>query len=73
MSNPAPEFKTRLQQVLQEEGRKQRWLAEQIGVDEAMVSRYASGLHVPDDKQRLIARALRRRVRDVFPPTAEAA
>jgi hypothetical protein len=58
--------RTRLQEILDAEGRKQTWLAAQIGVTRAVISSYANGLHVPDDKRPLIAKALGRTVKDVF-------
>lgn len=58
---------TRLGQILEEEGRKQTWLAERAGVTSAAISLYVNGLHCPDDKRELIAEALGRTVADVFP------
>lgn len=65
--------RTRLGQILRSEGRRQRWLADQIGVDEATMSHYVHGRHVPDDRKAVIADALGRSVEDVFPEPTEAA
>lgn len=64
---------TRLAEILASEGRRQSWLAEQIGVDQATMSHYVHGKHVPEDRQRLIAGALGRSVDDVFPTEQAAA
>lgn len=65
---------TRLGGALDERGRgSQRWLAEQIGINEATVSRYVHGLHVPDAKRRAIAEALGRDVGDLWPEREVAA
>jgi putative transcriptional regulator len=58
---------TPLKRVLREQGRVQRWLAERIGVDEATLSRYVNGLHVPLDKRLLIAEALEVPVEALWP------
>lgn len=57
---------TRLQEILLEEGRRQKWLAERTGISEAQLSAYVRGLHVPDDRREAIAEALGRTVADVF-------
>lgn len=64
---------TRLKRILREEGRKQRWLASQIGVSESQVHYIVNGLHVADATKRSIAEALGRDVDDVFGPTEVAA
>lgn len=51
---------------MENEGRKQVWLAERTGIDAGTLSRYINGLHVPDDRQAAIAEALGRDVADVF-------
>lgn len=61
---------TPLGRVLREEGRRQSWLADRIGVDQPTMSRYVHGLHVPDDKQKLIADALGRKRTELFPKAA---
>lgn len=71
MSTPAPT--TRLGQILREEGRRQSWLADQVGVHESLVSRWVHGLQVPEAMQGPIAEALGREVADVFPSTGVAA
>lgn len=58
---------TRLQEILDSEGRKQSWLADQVGVTRATISLYCNGLHVPDDRKTAIAEALGRKLDDVFP------
>jgi transcriptional regulator with XRE-family HTH domain len=70
MSTTTAKPKTRLAQILEEEGRKQAWLAKKAGVDPGALSRYVHGLHVPDDKREAIAEALGRDVVDVFPAEA---
>lgn len=60
-------IETPLKRVLREQGRKQAWLAGRIGVDEATLSRYVNGLHVPDAKRLLIAEALEVPVAELFP------
>lgn len=66
-SPTSPSFRTPLQRVIHEEGRKQRWLAERVGIDEGMLSRYANGLHCPEHTRAAIAEALGRSVDEVFP------
>ncbi len=63
----SPAAKTRLGEILEAEGRKQSWLAEQIGIDTGTLSRYVNGLHVPQDRREAIAEALGRDVANVFP------
>ncbi len=57
---------TPLGRILREEGRRQSWLAERVGVDQATMSRYVHGLHVPDDKRAAIAAALGREPSELF-------
>ena len=64
---------TPLGRILREEGRRQSWLSERVGVDQATMSRYVHGLHVPDDKRAAIAQALGRDLADVFPESEVAA
>lgn len=64
---------TRLAQVMELEGRKWVWLAEQTGIDRPTLSRYGKGLHVPNDRRALIAQALERQIDDLFPPAEVAA
>lgn len=57
----APQFATRLQQILETEGRKQAWLADQTGIDRARMSQYVNGILRPGDANRAkIADALGR-------------
>lgn len=59
---------TPLGRVLHEEGRKQSWLAERLGVDQVQVWRWVRGLHDPvDETKRAIADALGRTVGELFP------
>jgi transcriptional regulator with XRE-family HTH domain len=64
---------TRLKEILDEEGRKQTWLAEKTGLSAGAINNYAHGLHCPDDKKQLIADVLGRDVADVFPDKQVAA
>lgn len=61
---------TRLEEILATEGRSQAWLGRAIGVTRTTIHSYCKGLHVPDDKQEQIAKALRREIADVFPDSA---
>jgi DNA-binding XRE family transcriptional regulator len=58
---------TPLRRILREEGRKQSWLAAQIGVNKTQMSNWSRGLYCPPDKQVAIAKALGRKVNEVFP------
>jgi transcriptional regulator with XRE-family HTH domain len=63
---------TPLKAALEEDGRKQSWLAQRVGVDARQVWGWVHGLHVPGEEyQRLIAVALQRNVEDLFPPEIE--
>lgn len=73
MSSLRPRYRSELQRILLEEGRKQSWLAERTGIDGASLSHYVNGLHVPDDKRALIAVALGREMSDLFPEDSAAA
>ncbi len=64
---------TPLARVLEEEGRKQSWLAERTGIDRGMLNRYVHGLHCPQDRQQAIAEALGRTVDELFPVQETAA
>ncbi len=66
---------TPLKSILLAEGRKQSWLAERVGIDQATLSRIVNrGLHCDQAMQARIADALGRPVADCFPDgTAEAA
>lgn len=63
-------YKTPLQRILREEGRKQSWLADRVGCDEAHISRIVNGLHPSDATKHLIADALGRDVDDLWPAVA---
>lgn len=60
-------YRTRLQQILIEEGRRQNWVAERAGISPALMSSYVNGLHAPQHRREAIAEALQRKVEDVFP------
>jgi transcriptional regulator with XRE-family HTH domain len=58
---------TPLKRILMEDGRKQNWLAERVGIDEPRLSRIVGGkLHADEDTQEKIAAALGRKVSEVF-------
>lgn len=64
----------RLKAILDDEGRRQSWLAERIGKDAAEVSRYAKGMVPPEGTRQAIADVLRRAPADIWPELyAEAA
>lgn len=59
---------TPLRRILREEGRRQDWLADQVGADVYQVSRWVRGVHVPVEATReAIACALGRHVDEIFP------
>jgi transcriptional regulator with XRE-family HTH domain len=62
--------RTRLKEILDDEGRKLTWLADRIGTSRSLVSAYCNGLHVPEDRKAQIAEALGRKIDDVFPEAA---
>lgn len=62
---------TPLKRILDEEGRKQRWLARRTGIDESRMSNIVHGRIPSDDEARAIAEALGRD--DVFPESEVAA
>lgn len=64
---------TPLKRVLLDEGRKQSWLAQRVGIDEATLSRIVNGLHCPIELREAIASALRRPVADLWPVDDERA
>lgn len=63
---------TPLKRALEEDGRRQSWLAERLGTDARQVWGWVHGLHVPGDetKQR-IAAALGRDVEALFGPATD--
>jgi hypothetical protein len=74
MTNPSRAIPTtRLGQILAEEGRRHKWLADATGIHRVTLHHYINGRHVPEDRQRAIADALGRSVEDVFPEPTEAA
>lgn len=72
-TDPAPAFHSTLEQILEDEGRKQSWLAEQIGVSRTQMNYWVHGLHCPEPYRTQIAEALGRKPAEVFPPEAGAA
>jgi transcriptional regulator with XRE-family HTH domain len=66
-------YRTPLQRIIVEEGRRQSWLAERVGISQSRMSLIVNGLHVDDDNLRTaIAEALRRPVDEIFPPEVPA-
>lgn len=58
---------TPLKRILVEEGRKQNWLAERVGIDEPRLSQIVGGKRdASEDMQEKIAAALGRKVSEVF-------
>ena len=51
-------FKTRLEQVMYEQERKKSWLAKQVGVDNATVTRWIKGDPPKDEHKKEISRLL---------------
>jgi lambda repressor-like predicted transcriptional regulator len=70
MSKPTP-----LKRIMQDEGRRQSWLAQRIGKDQAEVSRYVNrGMVPPEETRQAIADALDREPAELWPDLyAEAA
>ncbi len=65
---------TPLKRILQDEGRRQAWLAERAGLDQATLSRIVTGRLVPTDREReAIAKALGRDVDELWPEAEVAA
>lgn len=66
-------FRTPLRAVLEEEGRRQSWLAAKVGKDPADMSRIVNGL-IPDEATReAIAAALGRQVDELWPTDEQVA
>jgi predicted transcriptional regulator len=66
MATPQPPS-SEFGRVLREQGRKQVWLADRLGVDQALVSHWVHGLTVPDDMRGRIAELLGRDEAELFP------
>jgi len=50
---------TKLKKILTDRGIKQVWLADQLGVDPSVISRYVSGQwNMPDDHIKALAKTL---------------
>jgi DNA-binding XRE family transcriptional regulator len=62
-----PVYRTALQRILREDGRRQDWLAEQVGISQSRLSLIVNGLHCPEPLKEKIAAALRREISEVFP------
>lgn len=67
--------RTPLKRILEDEGRRQSWLARTTGIDQADISRMANrGMHPSQDEAQRIADALGRQVSELWPcNTKEAA
>lgn len=63
---------TPLKRLLVAEGRKQSWLAEKIGIDQATLSRIVNGLHCDPSTREAIAKALCRSVDELWPASIPA-
>jgi transcriptional regulator with XRE-family HTH domain len=62
------EKRTPLKAIMEDEGRRQSWLARRIGKDQGEVSRYVSRGMLPDEATRLaIAEALNRAPSELWP------
>lgn len=62
--------KTRLAEILDDEGRKQSWLVERTDISRTTISLYVKGLPCPQHHRDLIAEALGREIDDIFPSKA---
>lgn len=57
---------TPLKRILMDEGRRQSWLAERTGIDQADISRIVrGGMHPGEDRARRIAQVLGRTVEEL--------
>ena len=64
-------IETPLKRALDEDGRRQSWLAKRLGVAPRQVWAWVHGLHVPEQATReQIARVLGRKVDDLWPDAA---
>ena len=62
MPQPTP-----LKRILLDEGRRQSWLAERTGIDQATLSRIVNGLHPSEANAQKIAANLGRQIEDLWP------
>lgn len=62
--------RTALKRHLEETGRRQRWLAERVGIHESQLSRIVNGMHCDEATQAAIARELGTTVDELFPKAA---
>ena len=61
------QYRTRLEQVMKEEGRMQRWLARRTGIHETRISNYVTGRLTPGPtNRRKIAAVLKLDEADLF-------
>lgn len=58
---------------MEEEGRRQIWLARRVGKDPSEISRIVNGLHPSDDTKEAIAEVLGKQIEDLWPAEATAA
>lgn len=66
---PKPNHKLKV--AIVSSGKRQLELAEQLGLHETLLSKFVNGWREPSDEQKkLIARALKAHVRDLFPEVA---
>lgn len=64
----APAYRTALQRVLREDGRRQDWLAAKVGVSDSHMSLIVRGQrHCSDDLAERIAKALGRDTAEILP------
>lgn len=59
-------YPTELKRILEEEGRKQAWLARRAGISTSRLSHIVNGLHPSEDEASALARALGRAVGDIW-------
>ena len=61
------EYNERLKKAIYESGYRQGWVADQIGVDAAVLSHYISGNREPTEKQKKeLAKILNKAQKDLF-------
>jgi hypothetical protein len=76
-SEVTPSYRTRLEQILETEGRKQRWLLARVNetleaqgqdtISRSYLSSIVGGYHAGDAIRAAVATALGREIGDVFP------
>lgn len=61
-------YRVELKAAIVDEGRRQNWLADKVGVDPAILSHWIAGNRSPNAEQRkALAKLLNRKVKDLFP------